>query len=183
MFWYYALYCFFPSDMLKILQKYRNNTQVNLLNFWNQGLFWPFLQLLLLKLRKDGHTCWSTVHANILNGERRSKKMLSIRKIYFNFPWVLTKKYNWFVMQKLLIFQLCTFRKKNQLKFWAPCFCHCCEHKFTQGHHPSCWQFFLFIQFGVELLWRSWHAEGSWNRHELWWRSEVCKGVTIFSIS
>lgn len=108
--------------MLKILQKYKNNTQVNLLNFWNQGLFWPFLQLLLLKLRKDGHTCWSTVHANILNGERRSKKMLSIRKIYFNFPWVLTKKYNWFVMQKLLIFQLCTFRKKTSWSFWLHVF-------------------------------------------------------------
>lgn len=144
--------------MLKILQKYRNNTQVNLLNFWNQGLFWPFLQLLLLKLRKDGHTCWSTVHANILNGERRSKKMLSIRKIYFNFPWVLTKKYNWFVMQKLLIFHLCTFREKNKLKFLAPCFCHCCEHKFIQGYHPSCWHFFCLFSLvlnyceGVDML-------------------------------
>ena len=169
--------------MLKILQKYKNNTQVNLLNFWNQGLFWPFLQLLLLKLRKDGHTCWSTVHANILNGERRSKKMLSIRKIYFNFPWVLTKKYNWFVMQKLLIFQLCTFRKKTSWSFWLHVFVIVVNINLPKGTTIYAGIFFLFIQFGVELLWRSWHAEGSWNRHELWWRSEVCKGVTIFSIS
>lgn len=37
--------------------------------------------------------------------------------------------------------------EKIKFKFLAPCFCHCCEHKFTQGHHPSCWHVFFVSNF------------------------------------